>query len=166
MSHTKKEKSIWNTHFTANDWYEDFPTCNGTSQSPINIDHEMLVSADYSNFSFSVGYKVVQKGILVNNGHTGECKSLQAINLTSKWSTNQMMTQFGLVFLQFSLLLMSHMQPVYLVGLWRKGTSSTNSIYIGEVSQAKDPSTQLTVKGCMRMNYCKWYAILNHFLHF
>ena len=72
----------------------------------------------------------------------------------------------GLIFLQFSLLLMSHMQPVYLVGLWRKDTSSTNSIYIGEVSQAKDLSTQLMVKGCMRMNYCKWYAILNQLLHF
>ena len=58
--------------FTAADWYEDFPSCNGSSQSPINIDHETLVPADYSDFSFSIGYKVVQEGTLENNGHTRE----------------------------------------------------------------------------------------------
>jgi len=60
----------WNYAQYASDWYEDFPTCNGSSQSPINIDHETLVQADYSDFSFSVGYKIVQEGTLENNGHT------------------------------------------------------------------------------------------------
>ena len=67
------------TFFTASDWYEDFPTCNGSSQSPINIDHETLVQADYSDFSFSVGYKIVQEGTLENNGHTREKRAIKLL---------------------------------------------------------------------------------------
>jgi len=92
----------WDYSKYANDWPGDFPTCNGTSQSPINIDHETLVSADYSNFSFSVGYKVVQKGILENNGHTLQfavdesyAASISGGPLTERYILNQFHLHWG-----------------------------------------------------------------------
>merc|ERR1712038_2191742 len=54
------------------DWPADFPdACAGTSQSPINIDTdnvELLRSRE--GLSFSIGYKILQTGPLINNGHS------------------------------------------------------------------------------------------------
>ena len=52
------------------DWPQDYPVCGGESQSPINIDSDNATGMDYSSFSFSLGYKFVQKGPLENDGHT------------------------------------------------------------------------------------------------
>ena len=64
--------------FLGSNWTIDYPTCGGSHQSPINIDTDTTMSADYSDFMFSIGYKVAQMGTLENNGHT--CKG--------KWLTN------------------------------------------------------------------------------
>ena len=61
-----------NIYSLGTNWTADYAACGGSSQSPINIDSDTLVPADYSDFSFSMGYKVVQKGTLENNGHTCE----------------------------------------------------------------------------------------------
>ena len=47
-------------------------TCGLTSQSPIDISTAAsdLSDEDYSDFSFSLGYQIVQEGSIVNNGHT------------------------------------------------------------------------------------------------
>ena len=52
------------------EWPLDYPMCNGSNQSPINIDTDNVTGIDYGTFEFSVGYKFVQKGPLVNDGHT------------------------------------------------------------------------------------------------
>ena len=51
-------------------WTTEYPSCGGSNQSPINIDTDTTMSADYSDFMFSIGYKVAQVGTLENNGHT------------------------------------------------------------------------------------------------
>ena len=53
-------------------WTANFPTCGGMSQSPINIDSDTVVPMDYSSFSFSIGYRVQQSGILENDGHSSK----------------------------------------------------------------------------------------------
>ena len=54
-------------------WTSKYPSCGGSSQSPINIDTDTAMSADYSDFMFSIGYRIAQKGTLENNGYS--CKS-------------------------------------------------------------------------------------------
>ena len=66
-----KNEHHWEVSFPDSNWTTDYPTCGGSSQSPINIDSDNLVLADYSDFSFSIGYKIVQTGPLENDGHTG-----------------------------------------------------------------------------------------------
>ena len=44
--------------------------CGGESQSPIDIDTDNAIEADYTDFEFSIGYKFLQSGTLENNGHT------------------------------------------------------------------------------------------------
>ena len=43
-----------------------------SNQSPIDIDTDNVVAADFSDLTFSLGYKIVQEGTLENNGHTRE----------------------------------------------------------------------------------------------
>ena len=52
------------------EWPQDYPMCNGSNQSPINIDTDNVTGMNYGTFEFSLGYKFVQKGPLANNGHT------------------------------------------------------------------------------------------------
>ena len=40
-------------------WADDYPYCDGNSQSPINIDSMGNTMEDFSNFTFSVGYKTI-----------------------------------------------------------------------------------------------------------
>ena len=55
------------------DWASGgYPICGGENQSPINIDSDQAVQEDYSGFQMSLGYKLVQKGHLENDGHTCE----------------------------------------------------------------------------------------------
>ena len=59
--------------YSDTNWTAEYPSCGGSNQSPINIDTDTTMSTDYSDFMFSIGYKVAQMGTLENNGHT--CKS-------------------------------------------------------------------------------------------
>ena len=43
-----------------------------TNQSPIDIDTNNVVAADFSDLTFSLGYKIAQKGTLENDGRTGQ----------------------------------------------------------------------------------------------
>ena len=43
-----------------------------SNQSPIDIDTDNVVAADFSDLTFSVGYKIAQKGTLENDGRTGQ----------------------------------------------------------------------------------------------
>ena len=55
------------------DWASGgYPICGGENQSPINIDSDQTMQEDYSGFQMSLGYKLVQKGHLENDGHTCE----------------------------------------------------------------------------------------------
>ena len=71
---TGYQSSLFTNFFTDPDvdWPADFPdACAGTSQSPINIDTdnvELLRSRE--GLSFSIGYKILQTGPLINNGHS------------------------------------------------------------------------------------------------
>ena len=56
------------------EWPQDYPMCNGSNQSPINIDTDNVTGADYRTLEFSIGYKFVQTGPLENDGHG--CKAL------------------------------------------------------------------------------------------
>jgi len=57
-------------------WCADYSDCCGSVQSPIDINttnanSAQLESDDFSNFTFSVGYKIVHSGDLINSGgHT------------------------------------------------------------------------------------------------
>ena len=51
-------------------WATDYPTCGGDRQSPVNIDSDDVFPADYSDFTFSLNYKILQKGMIENNGHS------------------------------------------------------------------------------------------------
>jgi len=62
--------ATWDYSDPDGEWPVDFPLCNGTVQSPINIDTDNVTGMDFSTFEFSIGYKFVQKGPLINNGHT------------------------------------------------------------------------------------------------
>ena len=68
------------------DWPQDYPVCGGESQSPINIDSDNATGMDYSSFSFSLGYKFVQKGPLENDGHT--CMAFSYFSLPPEGSSN------------------------------------------------------------------------------
>ena len=49
--------------------------CAGDRQSPIDINttHSQAIEEDFSNFTFSVGYKIVHTGQLYNaGGHTSK----------------------------------------------------------------------------------------------
>ena len=57
------------------EWPQDYPMCNGSNQSPINIDTDNVtiyayILEEYRTFQFSIGYKMIQKGPLENNGYT------------------------------------------------------------------------------------------------
>ena len=51
-------------------WPATYPTCGGSRQSPINIDKDDVFGADYSDFTFSLNYKILQTGTIENDGHT------------------------------------------------------------------------------------------------
>ena len=55
--------------FSDTDWTSSYPECGGSRQSPIDIDPYSTTSANYSDFTFSLGYKIVMTGSLVNNGY-------------------------------------------------------------------------------------------------
>ena len=48
----------------------DYPSCGGDRQSPVDIDSDDVFPADYSDFKFSLNYKILQKGMIENNGHS------------------------------------------------------------------------------------------------
>merc|ERR1712241_545823 len=57
--------------YSDTNWQDyDYPTCGGDRQSPVNIDSDDVLPADYSDFTFSLNYKILQKGMIENNGHT------------------------------------------------------------------------------------------------
>jgi len=51
-------------------WTADFATCGGQYQSPINLDSNTAIPADFSSLSFNMGYRILQTGSLENDGHT------------------------------------------------------------------------------------------------
>ena len=56
-----------------------FSDCASSSQSPIDLDSATATAADYSNFTFSMGYKIVQEGTLSwANGGKGSTYSSMA----------------------------------------------------------------------------------------
>ena len=69
MTFPPTDNSYWQT--------QGYPECGGNGrQSPIDIDTTLttpmtLVEDDFANFTFSVGYKIVTSGPLINDGgHT------------------------------------------------------------------------------------------------
>merc|ERR1719188_1938817 len=56
--------------YSNTNWTMEYPHCGGSGQSPINIDSDTLIAADYSSFRMSLGYGVMQAGVIQNNGHT------------------------------------------------------------------------------------------------
>ena len=63
--------ATWDYTDTTN-WATDYPTCGGSRQSPINIDKDEAFGADFSDFTFSLNYKILQKGTIENNGYSRE----------------------------------------------------------------------------------------------
>ena len=124
-------------------WTIEYPTCGGSSQSPINIDSDTVVMADYSNFSISIGYKVVQKGPLQNDGHT--CK-------TQKLLTTYMMNKKYVHLFQWNSLLTSPMGPKFLAGPWPMHMCSTSFIFIGEARQTRVLNICWMIKGKTNKN--------------
>ena len=61
--------ATWDYTDTTN-WATDYPTCGGSRQSPINIDKDEAFGADFSDFTFSLNYKILQKGTIENNGYS------------------------------------------------------------------------------------------------
>jgi len=51
-------------------WTADYAGCGGQYQSPINLDSDTALPADFSSLSFNMGYRILQTGSLENNGHT------------------------------------------------------------------------------------------------
>lgn len=58
--------------------------CDESNQSPINIVTSTASDADYSDFSFSLGYQVVQEGTIKSNGHTS--KSFRYKSYRTLWN--------------------------------------------------------------------------------
>jgi len=56
--------------YSDTNWTSKYPSCGGSSQSPINIDTDTAMYADYSDFMFSIGYRIAQMGTLENNGYS------------------------------------------------------------------------------------------------
>ena len=71
--------------------------CNGSNQSPINIDTDNVTGADYRNFEFSIGYRFVQSGPLENDGH-----SCMAFNIFFYLSLSIRRLVFQCIILQMS----------------------------------------------------------------
>ena len=59
-------------------WDTDYPTCGGDRQSPVNIDSDDIFPADYSDFKFSLNYKILQKGTIENSGYS--CKTYRVMS--------------------------------------------------------------------------------------
>ncbi|CAF0965520.1 unnamed protein product [Adineta steineri] len=51
-------------------WSDLYPECDGTSQSPIDIDTTTTVYAPLTKFYFGSSYNVPQNFLFMNNGHT------------------------------------------------------------------------------------------------
>ena len=51
-------------------WSDFYPSCAGTSQSPIDIRTACTTYQSYVPFQFSSGYSATQNFTLMNNGHT------------------------------------------------------------------------------------------------
>jgi carbonic anhydrase len=51
-------------------WKDSYPTCGGTSQSPINIKTACTTYQVFDSFQFSSAYNLTQDFLLTNNGHT------------------------------------------------------------------------------------------------
>jgi carbonic anhydrase len=51
-------------------WKDTFPTCGGSSQSPINIKTSCTTYQSFEPFQFSSAYGEAQDFVLTNNGHT------------------------------------------------------------------------------------------------
>lgn len=51
-------------------WDEYYPSCNGTSQSPINIRTKCTIQRNFPSFTFSIDHLRNLSFLLINNGHT------------------------------------------------------------------------------------------------
>merc|ERR1711935_111617 len=56
--------------YSDTNWDTNYPTCGGDRQSPVNIDSDDVFPADYSDFEFSLNYKILQKGTIENSGYS------------------------------------------------------------------------------------------------
>jgi carbonic anhydrase len=65
-------------------WPDLFPTCSGSSQSPIDIKTACTTYQSFEPFQFSYAYNLTQNFTLTNNGHTisGEQVDPNAFPLT------------------------------------------------------------------------------------
>ena len=57
-----------NNPFPDTYWTPTYPMCGGTAQSPINIDPSTM-PANYSDFTFSLGYRISMTGSISNTGY-------------------------------------------------------------------------------------------------
>lgn len=55
-------------------WPEEFPTCNGSHQSPINVDPFFSSAGAFEPFYFSYYHEIPQLATVTNNGHSLEVK--------------------------------------------------------------------------------------------
>ena len=51
-------------------WSDEYPSCAGQAQSPIDIRTACTTYQSFPSFEFSTGYNEVQNFTLINNGHT------------------------------------------------------------------------------------------------
>jgi len=71
--------SHWNYDALGPDvWSDLYSTCDGLSQSPINIKTACTTYQEFAAFSFSSAYDLAQKFTLTNNGHTISAEQVNA----------------------------------------------------------------------------------------
>ena len=106
----------------------DYSTCEtGTAQSPINLTSVGATAVDYSNFTWNMGYKIVQEGTLAwaNDGKTSRHSSKTIYKIIHSLMQSGIMWTIPL-------------EPPYPAGPWRVPIDSESSSCIGEARRARD----------------------------